>query len=130
MVVAGDAVALLIFAAIGRQNHGTDDGSVLLTALPFALSWFLVAPVLGAYKQAPTLNQSVAAVLPSLLVTVPIGCFLRGLLQENMPAAPFWIVAMVSVGVLVGAWRAFYFQTTVVSQTLNDFTEAILEDDD
>jgi hypothetical protein len=47
-----------------------------------------------------------------------------------MPAAPFWVVALVATGVLLGVWRAAYFQAAAVSQTVNDFTEAILEDDD
>ena len=51
-------------------------------------------------------------------------------LQERMPAAPFWVVALVATGVLLGVWRAAYFQAAAVSQTVNDFTEAILEDDD
>jgi hypothetical protein len=55
---------------------------------------------------------------------------MRGLLQGKMPATPFWIVAMVAVGVLVGGWRAAYFQANIVTKTVNEFTEAILDDDD
>jgi hypothetical protein len=130
IVLAGDAGALLTFAAIGRMNHGSDDGSVFGTALPFLLSWFLLAPVLGAYKSPSSLSQAVTAVLPAWAVSVPMGCFLRGLLQDRMPATPFWIVALVATCALVGGWRAAYFQAGIVSQTVNEFTEAILDDDD
>ena len=133
VMAAGDAAAMLIFSAIGRVNHGSDDGSTLATALPFLLSWFLVAPMLGAYKKAQ-INQSLtlalATALPAWATSVPIGCFMRGLLQGRMPATPFWIVAMVAVGVLVGGWRAAYFQANIVTKTVNEFTEAILDDDD
>ena len=133
VMAAGDAAAMLIFSAIGRVNHGSDDGSILATALPFLLSWFLVAPMLGAYKKAQ-INQSLTlaltTALPAWATSVPIGCFMRGLLQGRMPATPFWIVAMVAVGVLVGGWRAAYFQANIVTKTVNEFTEAILDDDD
>ena len=133
VMAAGDAAAMLIFSAIGRVNHGSDDGSTFATALPFLLSWFLVAPMLGAYKKAQ-INQSLTlaltTALPAWATSVPIGCFMRGLLQGTMPATPFWIVAMVAVGVLVGGWRAAYFQANIVTKTVNEFTEAILDDDD
>jgi len=47
-----------------------------------------------------------------------------------MPAAPFWIAALVATGVLLGGWRAAHYQALVMTQTVNEFTEAILEDDD
>ena len=130
VVVAGDTLAFMVFAAIGRANHGSDDGSVLLTALPFLLSWILVSPILGAYKPSQTLNQAVISILPAWLMSVPLGCAVRGVVQDRMPALPFWIVALVATGVLLGGWRAAYFQALTVTQTVNEFTEAILEDDD
>jgi len=47
-----------------------------------------------------------------------------------MPAAPFWIAALVATGVLLGGWRAAHYQALVMTQTVNEFAEAILEDDD
>jgi len=133
-LAAGDAAALFLFAGIGRMNHGSDDGSVLQTALPFMAAWFALAPILGAYKATDkdngSVSQAVMRALPAWAVCVPIGCFCRGLLQDRMPAAPFWIIAMLSIGIFVGGWRAAYFQAAAVSETVNQFTEAILEDDD
>jgi hypothetical protein len=83
-VVVGDAVALMTFAAIGRGNHASSDGSVLLTAFPFLLSWFLCAPVLGAYRSSPSLKQAVTTALPAWALSVPLGCLLRGLLQDRV----------------------------------------------
>ena len=57
VLAAGDAAAIVVFAGIGRMNHASDDGSVLLTALPFLVSWFLVAPLLGAYRCEVVLNS-------------------------------------------------------------------------
>lgn len=41
LLVGGDALALLAFAAIGRANHGEslDLGSVLSVAWPFLAGW-------------------------------------------------------------------------------------------
>jgi len=41
LLAGGDAAALLLFAAIGRANHGEGLGGVLDTALPFLLGAFL-----------------------------------------------------------------------------------------
>ena len=51
-LVVGDAIVFLIFAAIGRNNHGEASGfaaipQIVLTALPFAVGWFIVAPFVG-----------------------------------------------------------------------------------
>ena len=132
LLAAGDAAALFLFAGIGRMNHRSDDGSVFLTALPFLICWFLVAPALGAYKTEDphSVRQALTRALPAWLLAVPMGCFSRGLLLDRMPAAPFWVVALLSTGVLLGGWRAAYCQAAAVTKTVNEFTEAILDDDD
>ena len=112
VTAGGDATMLLLFAAIGRGNHNTDDGSVLLTAAPFLLSWALIAPWLGAYKPADTRTEALIAPLPSIAVTVPLGCALRGVLQGYQPPLPFWIVAIIATTVLLESWRAAYFQVS------------------
>jgi hypothetical protein len=53
--VIGDALALLIFAALGRASHGEAAGLTALTqvaetAAPFIIGWFAVAPLFGAYR--------------------------------------------------------------------------------
>ncbi|MGB1598696.1 MAG: DUF3054 domain-containing protein, partial [Promethearchaeia archaeon] len=130
VVAGGDMAALLVFAAVGRANHSSDNGSVLLTSLPFLFSWFLVAPALGAFKPPRSLGHAVAAILPAWAVSVPLACVIRGVVNDRMPAAPFWLVALAATGVLLGSWRAAHFQTLVVSKTIDDFTEAIVEDED
>jgi hypothetical protein len=58
-LVAGDIVALLIFAAIGRRSHGEASGlaavgEVAQTALPFVIGWLAVSPWAGAFDPART----------------------------------------------------------------------------
>ncbi len=63
VLVIGDAICFLIFAAIGRSSHGEASGfaaipQVITTALPFAIAWFLVSPFVGAYRRGHTPLQS------------------------------------------------------------------------
>ncbi|HZC79217.1 MAG TPA: DUF3054 domain-containing protein, partial [Ktedonobacterales bacterium] len=56
-LAAGDTLMFLLFAALGRRTHGEASGpaalaQIALTALPFALGWFLVAPAVGAFRRA------------------------------------------------------------------------------
>lgn len=52
-LAAGDALAILAFAAIGRGNHGEGMffGDVLGTALPFLIGWFATAPLTGTFGE-------------------------------------------------------------------------------
>ena len=98
LLAAGDAAALLLFAAIGRGNHDTATGNVLTTAAPFLLSWAALAPPLGAYagQRPATLREAATVPVLAWAVAVPCGCALRGVLNDRMPAAPFWIVALIA----------------------------------
>eukprot|EP00565_Helicotheca_tamesis_P001737 CAMPEP_0185739412 /NCGR_PEP_ID=MMETSP1171-20130828/35405_1 /TAXON_ID=374046 /ORGANISM="Helicotheca tamensis, Strain CCMP826" /LENGTH=88 /DNA_ID=CAMNT_0028410975 /DNA_START=370 /DNA_END=633 /DNA_ORIENTATION=+ len=53
-----DAASIFIFAAVGKASHSADGSldfaAVLLTALPFLLSWFVVSPLVGCYKPGAT----------------------------------------------------------------------------
>src|SRR5205809_8044686 len=55
MLVIGDLLCFLIFAALGRSSHGEASGfaaipQIVITALPFAAGWFLVSPFVGAFR--------------------------------------------------------------------------------
>lgn len=131
-LAAGDAAALLLFAAIGRGNHDTATGNVLTTAAPFLLSWAALAPPLGAYaeQRAATLREAATTPVPAWLIAVPCGCALRGVLNDRMPAAPFWVVALIATGVLLEAWRLAYHQASSVNAAMDEFVAAIVDDDD
>lgn len=81
-LIAGDFLALMFFAWIGRMSHGNAslNGSVVTTALPFLTGWFLCAPPLGAYRRSSMAN--VRTVFTSLLlpwiIAMPCGIALRG----------------------------------------------------
>ena len=59
LLVAGDLISFLVFAGVGRQSHGEASGlaalgQIAVTAFPFALGWYLVAPFIGAYRRTRT----------------------------------------------------------------------------
>ena len=120
----------MLFAAIGRMSHSSSDGSVLTTAGPFLLAWFTIAPLLGGYKNVSSRKALLLSTALPWAVSVPIGVALRGLIQGYMPAVPFWIIAMTATALLIGVWRLIEFQIMVMTQTVDQFVEAILDDDD
>ena len=127
---AADAAALLTFAAIGRGNHNSADGSVLTTAAPFLLAWFAVSPAVGAFPaNARTVRDAVLPLLPAWALAVPAGCFCRGLLQDRLPASPFWIVALIATAVLLSAGRLALLQISEGERAIDRFVAAIVDED-
>lgn len=132
VLAAGDAAAFVLFAAIGRGSHDSSTGNALTTAAPFLAAWAALAPPLGAYPERASRSNEQAAKAPLLawLVAVPCGCALRGVLQERMPAAPFWVVALVATLGLLEAWRLSYHQVSSLNTAMNQFAAAIVDEDD
>jgi hypothetical protein len=122
MLVAGDAVSFLVFAAIGRSSHGEAAGldallQVAATAAPFALGWWLVAPFVGAYRMRQEKAQGWAARLPSSflvrtalawVLALPVGLALRALfLQRGIPLS-FAVVTFIANTILLLGWRGVF----------------------
>ena len=53
-----------------------------------------------------------------------------GLKQGQMPAAPFWVIALVATLGLLEAWRLSYHQVSSLSMALDQFAAAIVDEDD
>ncbi len=111
-VALGDAVVFVIFSLVGRGNHHEASGAgalpdVLGTAAPFLVGWFLVAPLVGAYRHSAL--GPVRSALPrtalAWAVAGPVGLLLRAaLLRRGIPLS-FAIVALLfNLGALL-AWR-------------------------
>ena len=108
----GDMLALLSFAAIGRNNHGEglDIVGIAGTAAPFILSWFLVSPFLGSFSRGATSSKGGAPVglLGGWVVSMPLALGLRGLYKGEIPPTPFIIVSMVATLVVLSIWRVLF----------------------
>jgi hypothetical protein len=114
-LVAGDTVALVVFAALGRNSHGLATGlaavgETLRTAAPFVLGWFAVAPWLGAFSPAATRGPT-AMLRTTLLAWVPavvVGAMLRALAIGRLSPWPFYAVTFVVGLLLLAGWRGVF----------------------
>lgn len=110
-----DTLSLLVFAGVGKASHSAVDGSldlvaVLVTAFPFLVSWFLVAPLVGSYRPEATKDISSAAIqtTKAWALAVPMGCILRGVIKGYIPPLPFVVVTLIATLVILCAGRVGY----------------------
>ena len=94
-LVVGDAIVFLIFAAIGRNSHGEATGlaaipQIVLTAAPFAIGWFIVAPFIGAYRRELADQPKAMAMRTALawLLSWPVGLLLRWFFVDRLKNPP------------------------------------------
>jgi hypothetical protein len=113
LLVSGDALAFLIFAAIGRSSHGEAHGlaalpQIALTALPFAAAWFLIAPFVGAYRREISADPRKMAKRTALawMLSWPLALALRGIFVFHaIPPLTFAIITLFfNMGILL-LWR-------------------------
>ncbi|HEX9037203.1 MAG TPA: DUF3054 domain-containing protein [Ktedonobacterales bacterium] len=128
-LVAGDALAFLVFAGVGRRQHGETSGLgavgyVAWTALPFALGWFAVSPWLGAYRRRLTngVKRMLGRTELAWVASYPVAVALRLLFVRDAltPAqlATFALVILIANALFLGIWRtAFAFIEGAVSHS-------------
>jgi hypothetical protein len=113
ILVIGDLLCFLIFAALGRDTHGETSGfaaipQIIKTALPFAAGWFLVSPFVGAFRHK-ILAQPRAMVMRTVLVWLlswPVAMILRGIFVDHgIPPFSFAFVVLLFNSVLLLVWR-------------------------
>ncbi len=113
MLVIGDLMCFLVFAALGRDTHGEASGfaaipQIIKTALPFAAGWFLVSPFVGAFRHK-ILAQPRAMVMRTVLAWLlswPVAMLLRGIfVNHGIPPLSFAIVVLLFNTVLLLVWR-------------------------
>ena len=113
-LVAGDALAILAFAAIGRGNHGEGVAlaDVASTALPFALGWFGAATTVGnAYGEDARGNdglQSAFIAGKTWAVGGPAGLVMRSIGKGAAPPLAFVVVSMTFAGAFLVGWRYWF----------------------
>ncbi len=111
-LLIGDALAILLFAALGRVSHGMElaPAAVVATAFPFWAAWFGVGFWLRALREeavhAPFSAWKKAAL--TWLLAWPIALQLRVLLTGR--PAPFSFAANVfAINLLfLSGWRTIY----------------------
>jgi len=117
-LVFGDLVVFLAFAAIGRGTHNEPTGlaaipEIFLTAAPFAIGWFIVAPFVGAYRSDIVREPAAMAKRTILAWTLswPVALALRWLFVDRSrgtSASAFFTFALVTflfVVIILLIWR-------------------------
>ena len=112
-LVVGDAIAFLVFAAIGRGSHGEATGlaaipQIALTAAPFAAAWFIVAPFAGAYRRELTVEPRKMAIRTILawVLSWPLAMVLRGLFVDHaVPPVSFALITLIFNTFILLIWR-------------------------
>ena len=95
-----DAAAILLFAALGRRNHGEGTAliGVLVVAAPFLAGWTAAWFITGLHRTPASARRALVA----LAVALPIALVLRAATGRG-DAPAFVVVAIVFLGlVLVG----------------------------
>ena len=109
LLALGDALVFVIFAAIGMRNHkeSLTIPSVLVTAAPFAIGWFLVSPFIGAFRNRITARPGKMSLrtLLAWLAAWPVGLLLRGITRNEIPPLSFAIVALITNTIFLQLWR-------------------------
>ncbi len=118
LLAIGDAYVLLVFALLGLLQHhatipagpGNAVGAWVLTAAPFALGWFLVAPWLGAYRMArtDTVLRMLRTTLLAWLAAWPATLVLRWAFTGRVPPLSFAVVILLANAVLLGLYRSWF----------------------
>ncbi len=118
LLIGGDLLALLLFVWIGRSSHSlsaTDIKAALVTAAPFVISWFLVAPWFGLFRNE--VSQNWRKLVPRLLLAWviiggPLALVLRALfLGRPVPAGIIPIFAAITLSIttlFLLIWRLGY----------------------
>ena len=119
LLVAGDALSFLLFAALGLKQHNQGGaagiiaagGLVVTTALPFAAGWFLVSPFLHAFSRSYTrqVKTMVRQTEVAWLCSWPVALVLRWFFSvDHRVPLSFALVILVANAVFLGVWRAAF----------------------
>jgi hypothetical protein len=115
ILMAGDTLAFMLFAALGRASHSEAAGlaailQVAETAAPFAIGWFAVAPFAGAYRgeviEQP--RRMLARSALAWLLAWPLGLLLRALIRQTAIPLSFAIVTLIINMLILLGWRGVY----------------------
>jgi uncharacterized integral membrane protein len=115
-IIIGDVLVFLIFAIIGRDSHGKSDGltavgQIIWTTLPFALSWFLIAPFRGAFRRDVMTEPKKMAwtTLFAWLAAWPLGVILHFVFEWHVTSVvstlTFALVTLITNTIFLLVWR-------------------------
>lgn len=114
-LAAGDLVAFNVVTAIGLLSHGEMTGPAALAeivqiATPFAVGWFAVAPLLGAFRGEVVERPRAMLIRTALawLIALPIGLVLWSLVRQKSAQPAFAVVTFITNLIVLGGWRGVF----------------------
>ena len=114
-LLAGDIIAFLIFAALGRRSHSAAAGlgeliEIAITAAPFILGWLAAAPWLGAFGPATAgrPGSMLRVTLASWVAALAVGAVARALFIGRFSPLSFYVVTFLVALLLLGGWRGAF----------------------
>ena len=113
-----DIAVLLLFAAIGRQNHGESNpiSAIISTALPFIIAWSLVGWATKQIQPHPRWQWVWQSALANILACA-LGLGLRALwLQRAIPFSFALVALAVTTLFLIIVRLAHSFRTTPLAK--------------
>ena len=115
MLAGGDLLAFLVFSAIGRASHSEAAGIAALaqiaeTAAPFAIGWFVIAPLAGAFSAdaASGPRRMLARTALAWMLAWPLGLLLRALIRQTGIPLSFAIITLLTNMLLLVGWRGAF----------------------
>ena len=115
VILLGDILVFLGFVFLGKTEHGIIDSKALIrTALPFAVIWCCISPMLGAFKPSTIYNiKTTIWRIPLIwLLCGLVALFARALLTDRPLAPTFALVALAVQGALLVGWRGIFILGT------------------
>ena len=112
ILILGDCITLGLVTILGFASHGTAGtaGSRMLTTyVPLLISWFLLAPHLGAFDPARIGDlRQIWRPFWAMVLAGPMAAWIRGA-WLNAPILPVFVVVLGGVSALgLLAWRVIY----------------------
>ena len=111
VVLFGDMAVFAAFVIFGEIGHGMIDGRALIrTALPFAMTWCIVAPWFGVFRASAvySIRMLIWKIPLTWMLCGMIALLARALLTEGSLTPVFVLVALTFQGVLLVGWRGVY----------------------
>jgi len=111
IVVIGDLSVFLAFVLLGMAEHGAGmNQAILCTALPFGISWIVISPWLGAYKESTLfgskhLVKNLCKLSLIWLICGTVALVARSLLTDRLFIVAFAVVSILAQWFLLIIWR-------------------------
>lgn len=113
ILVICDTLTLALVTIFGFASHGTMGTAgtrMLTTFIPLVVAWLLIAPFLGVFQEAKTLDwKDLWRPFWAMVLAAPLAAWIRGA-WLNTPILPIFVVVLGGICALgLLAWRTLYW---------------------